>query len=398
VFAFIFLFILPSFAQKDSSGYQLLWEIKSKKTNKKSYLFGSMHSNDPRLFNFPDSLYAAFVSAEIVALETDVTSLYDVYDVRLDLTDVQLFTKKEDFIASKKASKTIYGSEDGRPQFLDAYFQQTGYCSGKQFFPLETIDQQLQVGEKMTDLSARATINNYFYSQEVFTQTYLQGNISALNQMLKAQLRGMPGAYESLISERNKAMANKLDSLLQTGSVFCAIGSGHLYGSDGVIQLLRSKGYRLRAVPANFSDNCEREKNQVKSWNSLMCRDTTFRFEIPMPGKVNADFSEHSYHFMFQELGQGNTFELNVCESSAKSIDELSSLFVSTDFSTIKKGKTNAGIDYIEGLVLDELMGYQWKRVLISNGFRYELSCYGGNKFMHSNRPQSYFNKLKIIY
>ncbi len=356
-----------------------------------------MHSNDPRLFNFPDSLYCAFLNAEIIALETDVTSLYDVYDVRLDLSTVQFFSKKADFTASKKATKTIYGSEDGRPQFLDAYFQQAGYCGGKSFFPLETVDQQLLVSEKMTDLSARATINNYFYSQEVFTQTYLQGNISALNQMLKAQLRGMPGAYESLISERNKAMATKLDSIIQTSSVFCAIGSGHLYGSDGVIQLLRNKGYRLRAIPANFSENCSKEKQLVKLWNSSICSNSTFGFEISMPGKVNADFSEKSYHFMFQELGQGNAFELNVCESSTKSIEELSSLFDNTEFSSIKMGQTAAGIEYIEGLVLDELTGYQWKRILISNGFRYELSCYGGNKFMHSNRPQTYFNKLKII-
>jgi hypothetical protein len=34
--------------------------------------------------------------------------------------------------------------------------------------------------------------------------------------------------------------------------------------------------------------------------------------------------------------------------------------------------------------------------VIIKDNLTYLLICYGGNKFMHSNRPQSYFNKLVI--
>jgi uncharacterized protein YbaP (TraB family) len=396
VFIFVLIFSFPSFSQKDSSGYQLLWEIKSKKTNKVSYLFGSMHSNDPRLFNFPDSLYTAFRKAEVVALETDVTSLYDIYDVRLNLSTLELFSKKKQLIGSKNATQTIYGSEDGRPQFLDAYFQQTGFCGGKQFFPLETVNQQIQVSEKMEDLSTRATINNLFYSKEVFTQTYLQGNISALNQMLKAQLRGMPGAYESLITERNKNMALKLDSLMLSSSVFCVIGSGHLYGNDGVIQLLKSKGYRVRAISATFSDNCIDDKNQIKSWNKMTYSDSSLHFSINIPGKATVEKTAEEYHLLFQELGQGNTFALDVLPTTDRNIEELASIFIKTDYTSITIGKTASGIDYIEGLVLDELFGYQWKRILIYKNFQYELTCYGGNKFMHSNRPSIYFDRLNL--
>lgn len=355
-----------------------------------------MHSNDPRLFNFPDSLYSAFYKAEVIALETDVTSLYDIYDVRLNLSTLELFSKKKQLIGSKSATKTIYGSEDGRPQFLDAYFQQTGFCGGKQFYPLETVNQQIQVNEKMEDLSTRATINNLFYSKEVFTQTYLQGNISALNQMLKAQLRGMPGAYESLITERNKNMSIKLDSLMQTNSVFCVIGSGHLYGNDGVIQLLKNKGYRVRSISATFSENCQLEKNTIKSWNKINYSDTNFHFSIDIPGKATVEKTQDHFNFLFQELGQGNTFILDIYPTSDRNIEELSSIFIKTDYTTITIGKTEDGIDFIEGLVLDELFGYQWKRILIYKNFQYELTCYGGNKFMHSNRPTMYFNRLKL--
>jgi len=396
VFIFVLILSFPSFSQKDSSGYQLLWEIKSKKTNKVSYLFGSMHSNDPRLFNFPDSLYTAFRKAEVVALETDVTSLYDIYDVRLNLSTLELFSKKKQLIGSKNATQTIYGSEDGRPQFLDAYFQQIGFCGGKQFFPLETVNQQIQVSEKMEDLSTRATINNLFYSKEVFTQTYLQGNISALNQMLKAQLRGMPGAYESLITERNKNMALKLDSLMLCSSVFCVIGSGHLYGNDGVIQLLKSKGYRVRSISATFSENCIEDKNQIKSWNKMTYSDSSLHFSINIPGKATVEKTTKDYHLLFQELGQGNTFALDVLPTNDRNIEELASIFIKTDYTSITIGKTVSGIDYIEGLVLDELFGYQWKRILIYKNFQYELTCYGGNKFMHSNRPSIYFDRLKL--
>ena len=49
------LLTLPSLAQEPAKDYQLLWEISGNGLELNSYLFGSLHSNDKRLFNLTDS-------------------------------------------------------------------------------------------------------------------------------------------------------------------------------------------------------------------------------------------------------------------------------------------------------------------------------------------------------
>jgi uncharacterized protein YbaP (TraB family) len=43
-------------------------------------------------------------------------------------------------------------------------------------------------------------------------------------------------------------MADRAVPLLEKGNVFIAIGALHLPGEEGVVELLRAKGYRLTAL------------------------------------------------------------------------------------------------------------------------------------------------------
>jgi uncharacterized protein YbaP (TraB family) len=53
--------------------------------------------------------------------------------------------------------------------------------------------------------------------------------------------------YRKLITDRNRTMAQRIDELIKQGKpLFVVIGSGHLPGKDGVIELLRQRGYKLR--------------------------------------------------------------------------------------------------------------------------------------------------------
>lgn len=390
-------FVLKSFAQSETEtpSYQLLWEITGKKLKKPSYLFGSMHSNDARLFQFPDSLYTAFAKADAVVLETDVSALFDEYDVRLDLFNLEILSQNKPYTNSREATRTVYGSEDGRPQFLDAYFQQTGYCAGKQFFPLEQLEDQLDASEKLSGISTKEAISSFFFSKETFVQTYLQGDIATLSKMLKSQLDGIPGAYDALITDRNIVMANGLDTLMRKRSVFCAVGSGHLHGNDGLIQLLRSKGYTLRPVMATYAAETTSDKTLVNSWRTYEVASDTFGFSIALSGKPMVFSSEDNYRFIYQELGQGNTYEL-IVRKTEETLDECKADLIDNQRQRPRTITLENGLEAVEGMCVDEWKGLQWKRVIISGDRTYILICYGGNKFMHSDRPQKFFNKLVL--
>lgn len=393
------LFLLscfPVFGQESDKEYQLLWEVKPPKSKKVSYVFGSMHSNDPRLFNFPDSLYTAFVSVEAVVLETDVTQIYDQYDVRLNLFNFDLFDKKRSFASSRKATQTVYGSEDGRPQFLDAYFQQTGYCGGKGFYQLETVQDQLKLAENPELFNTRTAINGLFFTKEAFIQTYINGDIASLTNMLKSQFKSSPEAYDELITKRNQTMVKGLDTLMRKRTVFCAIGSGHLYGSDGVLQLLRQKGFQVRAVKATYSNTVSAEKKLVQSWRSYAVGDEEDSFRMTFGGKPTKLEEEDKQHYIYQELGQGNTFELFI-HTSSDYLDDNRFRFLENEIAQSREFVLDEGAKGIEGLVLDPIKGYQWKRLIQFGDVCYELICYGGNKFMHSDRPTKFFQKFEIL-
>ena len=74
----ILLFFLASIsvfclsAQNVRTNSELLWEISSPKNTIKSYLFGTLHSNDKRVFYLSDSVYYALDQAQAVLLETNI--------------------------------------------------------------------------------------------------------------------------------------------------------------------------------------------------------------------------------------------------------------------------------------------------------------------------------------
>ena len=58
----------------------------------------------------------------------------------------------------------------------------------------------------------------------------------------------------ALFTARNAAWTPKLDRLFnKPGDHFVAVGAGHLLGSDGLVALLRARGYQLVPCPR---DNC----------------------------------------------------------------------------------------------------------------------------------------------
>lgn len=383
-----------TYGQVEKPVYQLLWEIKGNGI-KPSYLFGTLHSNDVRLFQFPDSLYPAFVNSDAIVIETDVTQIYEDYDVRLNFLDFNLFDKKQAYSTSNRATQTVYGSEDGRPQFLDAFFQQTAFCAGKKFFPLESVQDQLNLKNNKEIFNERLLVSSVFSSKEKLFQTYLDGDLPELTKILKGQFSKSPTAYDKLITQRNIIMANGLDTLMRKMSVFCAIGAGHLYGNDGVLQLLKKKGFQLRMVSASYANSTESFKSKMYSWNSYNISNDSLNFNISLSGKPFEIKDESKYHIIYQELGQGNTFEL-IVHNDPNFLDDNRTKFIENrSFKTLEF--TNGDAQIIDGLVHSSAHGIQRKQIVQLGELAYELICYGGNKFMHSNRPEQFFKRFSLI-
>jgi uncharacterized protein YbaP (TraB family) len=393
-----FIFFGNSFAQKSQYDNQLLWEISGNGLSEKSYLYGSFHSNDKRLFQFSDSVYFALSKTEAVVLETDVFSLFENWDTRKGDVNVLFDNKGNPYTGTNIPTKTIYGNEDGMPQFLDAYFLEYCHNANKTFFALETVNDQLQ------------SIENYFkpeyegiaeeainFTQEKMMDYYLMGDIVVLDKMMKSNMNLFPGMYDDLIIERNKKMADGLDTLLRKNSLFCAIGAGHLAGEGGVINLLRKKGFKLRKVQAVFSEDPTQEKQHVKSSRTYTYVNDSVGLIAQFPGKPLAlkIWDNHPY-LIYREMGQGNTYSVEIIPiDGTMSLEEQAAIYIaSPDETKTKQIILDDETEVYEGISDTYPDGLQWVRLMQNDNYLVIMKAFGGNKFMNSNRSRNFFTKV----
>ena len=397
------LFILltgAALAQEVKPNYALLWEITGNNLKSPSYLFGSLHSNDKRVFDFPDSLYYALDNVESIALETDVFHFFGERELRLNKFNF-LFDKNGDpYSSSGFATRTLYGDEDGMPQFLDAYFQEYCYNAGKKFEMLEPVDFQVDLLNALDNTeSSDSKLETLLASDDQLIELYAEGDIFRLQQMLQRNLEMTPGTYEKLILERNRVMTGVLDSLIKTSTVFCAVGAGHLAGNDGMINLLRKKGYTVRVVERSLSDQRTQAEIDVRAAQSYGYFNDSLLVHAVFPGKPKLDedpIMGAVLRLVYQQLGQGNTYVLEVYpRDKALSDEDEAALYIPTPPRTnFRKIEGENSSYYYEGIADAYPEGLYWTRVLLKDQYVMVLKAFGGNKFMNSTRPFDFFDQV----
>ena len=398
IFCFVSLYF-SSTAQVVEKDKELLWEISGNGLKEKSYLFGSLHSNDKRLFLLADSVYFAMNKSKMIVLETNVFSLFDELDTRKKLPSTLYDKNGNPYTSSNMASQTFYGTEDGMPQFLDAYFEEYAYNAGKAFFALESVSQQIEMAGDFP-LSERKLVNNTFndFTQEKLVEMYLKGDLYALDKFMRVNLSVQKDLYDKLIVKRNLQMTQRLDSLLKAKqNFFCAVGAGHLAGTEGIISLLRSKGYHLRPMFWTLSEIPTPAKKEVKSKREYIFQDTHSHLIARFNGKPFEHVNEDgSIRLVYRDLGQGNAYEIEIVPMDpGLSEEDIANIYIaSPQDSPVKRRQMDDGTIVYFGLSDTYPEGLNWVQIIFNDGYFAVLKTYGGNKFMHSDRPKKFFDKV----
>ncbi len=398
IFCFVSLYF-SSTAQVVEKEKELLWEISGNGLKEKSYLFGSLHSNDKRLFLLADSVYFAMNKSKMIVLETNVFSLFDELDTRKKLPSTLYDKNGNPYTSSNTASQTFYGTEDGMPQFLDAYFEEYAYNAGKAFFALESVSQQIEMAGDFP-VSERKLVNNTIndFTQEKLVEMYLKGDLYALDKFMRVNLSVQKDLYDKLIVKRNLQMTQRLDSLLKAKqNFFCAVGAGHLAGTEGIISLLRSKGYRLRPMLWTLSEIPTPAKKEVKSKKQYLYQDPKSHLIAHFNGKPFEKVNEDgSIRLVYRDLGQGNAYEIEIVPmDQGLSEDDIANIYIaSPQDSPVKRRQMDDGTIVYFGLSDTYPEGLNWVQIIFSEGYFAVLKTYGGNKFMHSDRPKKFFDKV----
>lgn len=81
------------------------------------------------------------------------------------------------------------------------------------------------------------------------SEAYLAGDLDRLYQaMLASRTYAEIAQWERMVSDRNRAWADILVTVLPAENILIAVGAGHLPGDDGMIELLRRAGFTVEPV------------------------------------------------------------------------------------------------------------------------------------------------------
>jgi len=267
---------------------QLLWKV-SGKGIKKSYIFGTNHLAPASFLDSIPYVYKAFNSTQIVVGEiimnakniNDTIRAYATLPEGVtlksllsdaDYTLVDSAVRKTLFLNLNDLNKlkpimiaTLYQTilyqklyQNNEDFFLDSYFQQVGEMKNKKIIALESVEQQskilfgYQTLERQAKILVEAVKDTSFLSEnKKIIRLYKEQKIdSLLNMVLNDTTKTAPTKHElnEWIFDRNSEWAKKLPAIFKQNSAFVAVGAGHLAGKNGLIALLRKKGFKVQAI------------------------------------------------------------------------------------------------------------------------------------------------------
>ena len=286
---FIFLFATALYPQKDNT---LFWEISGNGLQKKSYVYGTMHVNEKVSYHLSDAFYNNLLAADIVSNESNPETWGDLIALFQDnevgnqykfYSEFYLFPAKKEniataFVNTNYFDKMLSGIDGEQADFqentvLDMFIFQTGKKYNKKIVGLEDAKQSilpiLQLkGDDAKPIEENMPVLVKILKNRSFTealrQYYREKDIVMLDSIYK--LMFSKKAHSVLITTRNEKMAASLDSLSRTGSVFSAVGAAHLAGKEGVIALLRKRGFTLTPISDALTDVGRAKKKTIEAY------------------------------------------------------------------------------------------------------------------------------------
>ena len=284
---------LEAKAAETLNGKGTLWKVE-KEGLAPSWLFGTIHMTDSRVTNLGPRAQMAFNAANTVVIET--TDILDQAKMMGELakeTDLMMYTDGSSLTAQLSSSDlaaleaglkergiplgsvakmkpwmlismvALPACEMARKQagieILDQKLATEAKKLGKQLLGLETANEQLRAMAAVPmDFHIRGLIDTLKLGDkmddviETMIALYEREDIGLFWPLFEATMGDAAGKGEGyaeferiMVVKRNHVMADRSDPIMGKGGAFVAVGALHLPGPEGVIELLRKKGYTV---------------------------------------------------------------------------------------------------------------------------------------------------------
>ena len=272
-----------------TSNAQLVWKISGNGIKKPSYILGTHHGCP---FTYCDSipgLMKAFDKVDNIIGEINMIEFAEMGPERMqqmqammmmpaDTSLLSLFNEEETAKVNEWLKKEMGASLEMLSMMkpmtimvtvqnkvmmevipdvadmttIDKYMQTLGQSKGKSIGELETADYQMTLlyGNSLEEQAdALLEMIDQGESRELMvelTDAYKSQNLDTLWKIFQEQMTGYE--YDAIVNVRNLNWEKQMKELLPKQSTLFVVGAGHLPGENGMINLLREAGYRVKPV------------------------------------------------------------------------------------------------------------------------------------------------------
>lgn len=249
------------------------------------YLGGTVHLLRPEDYPLPEEFDQAYEGSSELFFETDISSMNDLSvqaqmlqqltysDGRTlkDVLDTEAYAALETYTAGVGMPlmmleqfkpgmivSTLQVLEFQRmgftPQGVDAFFNAQALTDGKSVGALETLDEQIgflaAMGEGVESefiMMSLEDLDNTAKLMDEMIEAWRVGDSQALQTLfVDDMLERAPAVYDSLLRQRNLRWVPQIEAMFNDqGTEFVLVGAAHLVGVDGLVELLRARGYDL---------------------------------------------------------------------------------------------------------------------------------------------------------
>ena len=136
---------------------------------------------------------------------------------------------------------------------LDRHFYDRARAAKKPVQGLETLEYQIaqfdDMPMTMQDRLLAETLKEMDTAKvnvQKLAQAWKAGDAAAIESVVLRDLKTEPEMYERLLVQRNRNWLPKIEALFARSSpAFVVVGAAHLVGSEGLLQMLKSRGYSV---------------------------------------------------------------------------------------------------------------------------------------------------------
>ena len=287
----LFALMMLAFA----SQAQLLWKVSGNGLSRPSYIMGTYHFAPASMMEKIPGMQQALEGCDVVVGEIEKESMMSAEAqakmaqamiAPLDSTLDKLFSPEDLAIVEQVFDKYFgamgvklsqmnmlkpnaisvqmqamqavkYFPNFNQNELIDLAVQTAANEMGRPSIGLETIEEQIellfngQLSEQAEGLLEACKKDDLFTVQSsALVEAYMAQDLNRIEAVFTDPELGGENAeeMEALIYDRNRSWAEKLHKMMPERAALVCVGAGHLPGDQGLLQLLRNRGYTVEPM------------------------------------------------------------------------------------------------------------------------------------------------------